>query len=597
MTKYWIGPVVGLHLFATIGVLIFATAPVRDAYHDYLIHIMPLVVCDVLIRYIALQTWQHPSTPKTTLTNAVALVYATWPIYLWAWLMAVFRLPLSFKPTPKSKSRLNPAWLLPQIIALVLLVTGTLYTIFVSGHKPSIMLVFAILQGGIQLILLVQWLATEAQIDGGVPRYLAAMKNHSQSTELVRQEVNGIVRTYITDLPFAMDPIPLDLVEKSINTLNQARLRNKQVFIMGENGSQPLASLFASDLARDHGQVGWTIYLLDWLPEESERAKDAAEHMLYQHIFIRQFKSLIQSEDVLIVLSADGDRPKTLHALQLARRAGAHSLALTGVERGHLGLQAEINLHVPCDTEEQFEDGVLILEHIIFRALREVRESAQKDRSHGKRSQPDPQALITPGASRDKAVLEAHLPTRAKTVFEALYALSQENKQANSRDHLLKRVLEVTSQVLEADSGSLVLFDEQGNAREAVMAYEGEVHIYPVEHLVDILQRGLAGWVIQHRQPVLVGDTRNDTRWLRRAWEEKQVSRSAISAPLIDGEDVFGVLTLVHAEAGRFREDDLILLGAIAVNAAMLGVKTLRESRKSKNDLIPQVINDEWTSQ
>lgn len=161
-------------------------------------------------------------------------------------------------------------------------------------------------------------------------------------------------------------------------------------------------------------------------------------------------------------------------------------------------------------------------------------------------------------------------------VFEALYALSQETKQANGRDHLLKRVLEVSRQVLEADSGSLVLFDEQGNACEAVTAYEGKVHIYPVEHLVDILQRGLAGWVVQHHQPVLVGDTRSDARWLRRAWEENQVSRSAISAPLVDGEEVFGVLTLVHSEAGRFREDDLVLLGAIAVNAAMLGGKTLR---------------------
>jgi hypothetical protein len=48
----------------------------------------------------------------------------------------------------------------------------------------------------------------------------------------------------------------------------------------------------------------------------------------------------------------------------------------------------------------------------------------------------------------------------------------------------------------------------------------------------------------------------------------------------VDGEDVFGVLTLVHSEAGRFREDDLVLLGAIAVNAAMLGGKTLRVNRK-----------------
>jgi sigma-B regulation protein RsbU (phosphoserine phosphatase) len=136
--------------------------------------------------------------------------------------------------------------------------------------------------------------------------------------------------------------------------------------------------------------------------------------------------------------------------------------------------------------------------------------------------------------------------------------------------------------VLGADSGSLVLFDEQGIACEAVMAYEGQVNIYPVEHVIDILQRGLAGWVVQHRQPVLIGNTRNDSRWLRRAWEEKSNSRSAISAPLVDGEYVFGVLTLVHSKADQFREDDLVLLGAIAVNASMLGGNTLRVNQSGE---------------
>jgi GAF domain-containing protein len=169
-----------------------------------------------------------------------------------------------------------------------------------------------------------------------------------------------------------------------------------------------------------------------------------------------------------------------------------------------------------------------------------------------------------------------NLSTRAKTVFEVLYALSQEANQTGGRDQLLKRVLEVGIQVLGASSGSLVLFDEKGNARQAALAYEGEVHIYPVEHLIDILQRGLAGWVVQHRQPVLVTNTRNDRRWLRRSWEERNASRSAISAPLMSGREVFGVLTLVHSEVDRFTEDDLVLLGAIAVNVATLGGKTLQ---------------------
>jgi len=427
------------------------------------------------------------------------------------------------------------------------------------------------------LILLAQWLSADFQLNGGVPRYLAAMKNHSQSTGLVRREVGGFVRTYITNLPFTLDPIPLDMVEKSINLLNRARMMNKQVFIMGENSGQLLASLFACDLAKEYRQDAWTIFHLDWVPEEGLPAVKTGDRLPYQQLFIRQFISHVRADDVLIVLSPDGNRPMTLHALQLAKKAGAHSLAITGIERGHLGLQAEINLHIPCETDEQFNDGVLILEHIILRALREITGTAQQGQAEADRYG---RGWLTPASvTGSDAATDMNLSIRAKTVYGALHALGMETRQAVNRDHLLRQVLEVSIHVLGADSGSLVLFDEQGIAREAVLAYEGQVNIYPVEHVIDILQRGLAGWVVQHRQPVLIGNTRNDSRWLRRAWEEKSNSRSAISAPLMDGEYVFGVLTLVHSKTDQFREDDLVLLGAIAVNASMLGGNTLRVNK------------------
>jgi sigma-B regulation protein RsbU (phosphoserine phosphatase) len=104
-----------------------------------------------------------------------------------------------------------------------------------------------------------------------------------------------------------------------------------------------------------------------------------------------------------------------------------------------------------------------------------------------------------------------------------------------------------------------------------------------VEQMVDILQRGLAGWVVRHRQPVLVGNTRADKRWLRRAWEENKSSRSAISAPLMEGEDILGVLTLAHSEPERFGEKDLSLLSSIAIQISFLngGILSQLEGKNS----------------
>ena len=159
MTKYWIGPVVAGHLFATIGILIFAGPELRYSFHDYLIHITPLAIADVLIRHFAFRFYRHHSSPKTSLARAVALVYSTWPIYMLSWGMALLRIPLDFRPTPKSKGgKLNPLWLLPQAVTLILLTLGTTYSVFVKGHPLSILLAFAILQGSLQMIFLVRWL-------------------------------------------------------------------------------------------------------------------------------------------------------------------------------------------------------------------------------------------------------------------------------------------------------------------------------------------------------------------------------------------------------------------------------------------------------
>jgi cellulose synthase/poly-beta-1,6-N-acetylglucosamine synthase-like glycosyltransferase len=162
MTKYWIGAVVGLHLFATIIVLIFANAPDRMAFHQYLLHLAPLALLDLLIRYVSLLYWRHTSIPKTSLIHAVILVYATWPVYLLAWFMALVRLPLGFRSTPKRMTgSLNPVWLLPQAVVILLLFLGGLYTVIVKGHPPSLLLIFAVAQGSLQLSLFTKWLQSE----------------------------------------------------------------------------------------------------------------------------------------------------------------------------------------------------------------------------------------------------------------------------------------------------------------------------------------------------------------------------------------------------------------------------------------------------
>jgi hypothetical protein len=76
------------------------------------------------------------------------LVPATWPVYTLAWLMALCRIPLKFRPTPKTRAAgRSLVWVLPQAATVLLLLGGMIFaSAFSNEHCPPLLLVFAALQ-------------------------------------------------------------------------------------------------------------------------------------------------------------------------------------------------------------------------------------------------------------------------------------------------------------------------------------------------------------------------------------------------------------------------------------------------------------------
>lgn len=156
MTKYWIGPTACIHLALTIVAMFGVSSVAQASIEQYLFSLFLLALFDMLIRQVALRTWRHPSVFVGPLWKAIVLVYATWPIYTLAWVMALLRLPLAFRPTPKSPTgALDPLWLLPQVMTLLLLVGGVFYSrTIVEGYRHLLLFCFAAFQGVLQIGLL-----------------------------------------------------------------------------------------------------------------------------------------------------------------------------------------------------------------------------------------------------------------------------------------------------------------------------------------------------------------------------------------------------------------------------------------------------------
>jgi len=181
---------------------------------------------------------------------------------------------------------------------------------------------------------------------------------------------------YISELQLVMDRLPFETIQIAIELLYQARLEQRQVFIMGNGGSAATASHFVCDLAKNTRCKGFpdfrVIGLTDNMPVFSALANDEG----YENVFSQQLASFVRPGDVVIGISASGKSPNVIKAIELANRIGAHTIGLTGYDGGYLAGLVDIQLHVPSNTIEHVEDLHLVLEHLI---CKDLRDRAQAD--------------------------------------------------------------------------------------------------------------------------------------------------------------------------------------------------------------------------
>lgn len=158
---------------------------------------------------------------------------------------------------------------------------------------------------------------------------------------------------------------------------------------------------------------------------------------------------------------------------------------------------------------------------------------------------------------------------RSRVTLDLLYALSHELASQMDLRELMERILRMTLDSVGGTSGSMIALNDANEPLEGILIYAGKAQVQTPEQLREVVQQGLAGWVIENRRPVKLDNTHEDSRWLRRDWNEgSSTPRSAICVPLMNNDRVVGVLTLVHPDVNYFTRDDLSMVTAIAVGVS-----------------------------
>jgi D-sedoheptulose 7-phosphate isomerase len=180
------------------------------------------------------------------------------------------------------------------------------------------------------------------------------------------------VRPYFTALQATLEHMATEPIDEAIQALHQARLNGRKVFIMGNGGSASTASHFVCDLAKNTRHPDWPDYRVIGLTDNMALVTAFANDEGYENVFARQLAMLVEPGDVAIAISASGNSPNVLRAIELAKENAALTIGLTGFDAGKLGPLADLHIHVPSDCIEHVEDIHLILEHLMTKALREL---------------------------------------------------------------------------------------------------------------------------------------------------------------------------------------------------------------------------------
>ncbi len=85
----------------------------------------------------------------------------------------------------------------------------------------------------------------------------------------------------------------------------------------------------------------------------------------YEQSFARQVEAFGKPGDVLVAISTSGNSANVLRALDTAREAGVHSIALLGKDGGHCKGKADVELIVTSSVTARIQEGHKFLLHSI----------------------------------------------------------------------------------------------------------------------------------------------------------------------------------------------------------------------------------------
>ena len=187
---------------------------------------------------------------------------------------------------------------------------------------------------------------------------------------LERSAIAMALEEHITMVRAVLAQIEVDIIERVVDVILVAYAGGRHVYIIGNGGSASTATHFACDLSKATIVEGRARLRVTSLTDNVSLLTAWANDTSYENVFAEQLANLLDRDDVLVAISASGNSPNILAAVQAARARGAVTVALVGFSGGALKTAVDVAVHVPSHEYGVVEDCHLVVEHAITESTR-----------------------------------------------------------------------------------------------------------------------------------------------------------------------------------------------------------------------------------
>jgi diguanylate cyclase (GGDEF)-like protein len=159
---------------------------------------------------------------------------------------------------------------------------------------------------------------------------------------------------------------------------------------------------------------------------------------------------------------------------------------------------------------------------------------------------------------------ESRIPLKDLLVF---HQLARSLTSSFDLDTILRTILEHMERIIEAELWTLLMLDEGSNELYYALAAGGEQ-----ETLRDLrvkVGEGVAGWVVQHGETLIVPESEHDPRLKEPRGVKSHLTRSVICMPLRGRKGTHGAIEIFNPRAEQMTDYTIAFLHILADHAAI----------------------------